>query len=404
MELTEPAGKGHRTARGKNPGRTREHNRRVVLDLLRKHGRTGRRELADLTQLTPQSVTNIIDDLIGEALILPSGRRRSSGRGRGQPPLEYEINPEGAITIGIELAVTRMVTTVVDLAGQLQHEEISPIDDTSPAACLPAIVETVERLRAAYPGRLMGVGLVMPGPFEIEGFSGVGPTTLPGWAGIDVAGELRTRLGVPVAVENDANAAAVGETLLGEGRKMSNFCVIYFGTGIGLGLITEGAPMRGAFGNAGEIGHIVVAPGGRPCPCGQHGCLEQYASLQSLRERLAASGSPVDVDRLQDLPPEADPVVAAWLEEAAAHLSPMIAMLENILDPQTIILSGGLPGSYLDAIIERIVFAPSVARRSDRTVERVIRGKTGELTAALGAAALPMHNAITPRLELSDLR
>ena len=102
--------------------------------------------------------------------------------------------------------------------------------------------------------------------------------------------------------------------------------------------------MRGAFGNAGEIGHIVVAPGGRPCPCGQHGCLERYASLHALRERLRAAGTLADLEDLERrCTPEADPVVDAWLDEAAAHLSPMVAMLENILDPQTIILAGGLP-------------------------------------------------------------
>ena len=390
-----------RAARGKNPGRNREHNRRAVLDLIRQHGRTGRRELAELTQLTPQAVTNIIDDLIAAELILPAGRRRG-GLGRGQPPLEYEINPAGAITIGVELAVTRMATTVVDLAGALQYHEVTVIDETTPAALLPAIAATVERLRANFSSRLMGVGVVMPGPFEIEGFSGVGPTTLPGWAGIDVSGELRTTLGVPVVVENDANAAAVGETLLGVGREMSHFCVVYFGTGIGLGLISEGSPMRGGFGNAGEIGHVVVAPGGRPCPCGQEGCLERYASLHSLRERLSAAGRGLDPERLATLKPEDDPVVAEWVEDAAAHLSPMIAMLENILDPQTVILSGGLAPACLDAIIARLSFAPSVSRRTDRNVDRVIRGQSGLLAAALGAAALPMHEAITPRLELTE--
>ncbi len=392
-----------RTARGKNPNRSREHNRRVVLDLLRSHGRTGRRELAELTQLTPQAVTNIIDDLIAADLIVTAGRRRVA-HGRGQPPHEYEINPAGAFTIGIELAVTQMVTTVVDLAGALLHKEVTAIEECGPDVLLPAIGDTVVRLREDHPGRLMGLGLVMPGPFEIEGFSGVGPTTLPGWAGIEVAADLRDRLGVPVVVENDANAAAVGETLLGVGKEMADFCVVYFGTGIGLGLISEGRLVRGAFGNAGEIGHIVVTPGGRLCPCGQQGCLERYASLHSLRERLAAEGRTLSIEDLDTLSPAGDPVLAAWLEEAAAHLSPMISILENVFDPQTVILTGGLPPACLDAIIERLSFGPSVARRSDRAVPPVIRGQSGLLTAALGAAALPMHDAITPRLDLSDLQ
>ncbi|GGL77298.1 ROK family transcriptional regulator [Wenxinia marina] len=389
------------TARGKNPGRNREHNRRVVLDLMRQQGRTGRRELARLCQLTPQSVTNIIDDLIAENLILPAGRRTASGR--GQPPLDYEINPDGAFTIGIELAVTRMTAVVVDLADRIRVRTSFEVADMSPAGALPRIEALVAELRAGQPGRLMGIGVVMPGPFEIEGFSGVGPTTLPGWAGIDAAAALTSLLGIPVAVENDANAVAIGETLLGAGRHLSQFGVIYFGTGIGLGTVSSGTLMRGAFGNAGEIGHIVAAPGGRPCPCGQQGCLERYASTHALRERLLASGRSGDLAELDTAHPETDPVLDAWLDEAAAHLAPVVSILENVLDPQTIILAGGLAPDWLDAIIARMRLGTSVARRSDRALPRVIRGQSGTFAAAIGAAALPMHEAVTPRLELSEV-
>ncbi|PHP28235.1 ROK family transcriptional regulator [Limimaricola cinnabarinus] len=388
-----------RAARGKNPGRSRAHNRRVVLDLMRGHGQLGRRQLAEMTQLTPQAVTNILDELIAAGLIEARGRLKS---GRGQPPLQFAINPDGAITIGIEIAVTRMAATVLDLGGHPRHEEIVPLADSAPEALLPLIAETVARLAAGYDATLMGVGVVMPGPFEIEGFSGVGPTTLPGWAGIDMAAELGRRIGVPVSVENDANAAAIGETLFGSGQALSSFAVVYFGAGLGLGLIADDRPVRGAFGNAGEVGHIVVAPGGRACPCGQSGCLERYASLHALREALDAAGLPGDHAALDRMMAEAEPVLMTWIAEAAAHLSPMVAILENVLDPEAIILGGALPAPILDAIIARIGFAPSVAARSDRAVPRVIRGRAGPMAAALGAAALPFHAAITPRLELSQ--
>ena len=388
-----------RSARGRNPGRSREHNRRVVLDLLRGHEQMGRRDLAERTQLSLQAVTNIVDGLIADGLLVARGRRRGS---RGQPPLQYAIDPAGAITIGIELAVTQMVTAVVDLGGMLRSEEVEALDGNDPATLLPRIAAKVEAIRADRPGRLIGLGLVMPGPFEIEGFTGVGPTALPGWAGIDVAADLSARLGVPVEVGNDADAAAIGETLLGVGQALTDFCVIYFGTGIGLGIIADNAPVRGAFGNAGEIGHIVVAPGGRPCACGQSGCLERYASLHALRERLGARGLSSDFGALERMVSEGNTVLDDWIAEAAAHLSPMVAILENVLDPQTIVLSGGLPGAILDAIIARLAFAPSVSRRSDRSLDRVLRGHTGRITAARGAAALPLHSAITPRLDLAD--
>lgn len=386
-------------ALGRNPGRSRSHNRRVVLDLLRSHGQLGRKELADMTQLTTQAVANIIDELMAENLLVDLGRRRSR---RGQPPIQFAVNPDGAITIGIEVSVSHLVATVLDLGGNLRHESRLDIDDTRPEALLPMIARQVETLRAKFPVLLMGVGVVMPGPFEIEGLSGVGPTTLPGWAGIDAAGRLSELVGMPVLVENDANAAAVGETLFGAGQALSNFCLIYFGGGIGLGIIADNLPMRGAFGNAGEIGHVVVQPGGRACLCGQSGCLERYASLHALREHLEGHGHSADFATIEALHQEGDPLLTGWIAEAAAHLSTMIGFLENILDPQTVILGGMLPDSVIDALIAGLRLGPSVANRQDRSEPRVTRGQTGQLTAALGAAALPFFNAMTPRLDLSE--
>lgn len=384
---------GPRIALGTNPERNREHNRRVVLDLVRSHGQLGRKQLADMTQLTTQAVANIIDELVAEHLLIDLGRRRS---GRGQPPIQFAINPGGAITIGFEIAVSRLVTTVLDLGGNIREAKAVNLEGASPETLIPRLADTVLAIRDHYGTRLTGVGVVMPGPFEIEGLSGVGPTTLPGWAGVDVAARLEPLIGVPVTVENDANAAAVGETLFGAGQHLSSFCVIYFGAGLGLGIIHDDLPLRGAFGNAGEIGHVVVAPGGRPCACGQSGCLERYASVDALRERLGRSADFHDLEQLRAKAPD---VLEAWLDEAAAHLSPMIGMLENILDPETIILGGALPDSMIDTLIARLSLGPSVANRRDRAVPRVIRGRTGQMTAALGAAALPFSNAITPRLD-----
>lgn len=384
---------GPRIARGTNPERIREHNRRVVLNLMRSHGQLGRKQLADMTHLTTQAVANIIDELVAENLLIDLGRRPSR---RGQPPIQFAINAGGAITIGFEIAVTRLVTTVLDLGGNIRETIAVHLEGALPETLIPRLARTVVDLQAKYAARLIGVGVVMPGPFEIEGLSGVGPTTLPGWAGIDVAARLEPLIGVPVTLENDANAAAVGETLFGAGQQLSSFCLIYFGAGLGLGIIHDDLPLRGAFGNAGEIGHVVVAPGGRPCPCGQCGCLERYTSLDALHERLGRSIDFNDLEQLETRSPE---VLEAWLAEAAAHLSPMIGMLENIMDPETIILGGALPDNLIDQMIARLELGPSVANRRDRTVPRVIRGRTGQLTAALGAAALPFSNAITPRLD-----
>lgn len=385
---------------GKNPERSRDHNRRVVLDIVRRHGALGRMQIARLTQLTAQAVANICEDLVSEGLLMETGRLKA---GRGQPPIQFAVNPAGAATVGIEIATDQMVTTVLDLTGQVQYKHIRPLSDSTPNKTVPKFLEELERARSSYTSRLLGIGVVMPGPFDIDGMSSVGPTTLPGWGGIDAAALLQEACGTTVTVENDATAAAVAERLFGAGHAISNFCMIYFGGGLGLGMIHDGAPYRGAFGNAGEIGHVVVVPEGRLCPCGHQGCLERYASLHALHEKFAGAGRPIPAfDDVEHLYRQGDPLVLDWIDEAARYLGPMIAMLENILDPETVILGGALSDVVIDAIIGRMDRLPtSVAGRRMRALPRVMRGQTGQYTAALGAAALPLFDIITPKLETS---
>ena len=388
-----------RSARGNNPGRSRSHNRRVVLNLLRSLGPMGRKDLARMTELSTQAVANIIDELLAENLLFDVGRRKS---GRGQPPLQYAINPEGAITIGMELSVTHLTVAVLDFGGNLRSQSRVRCDDLSPETLVPLMAKRVAETTRALPMPLLGVGLVMPGPFGVDGLSGVGPYNLPGWSASAAGAGLADLIGLPVLVENDATAAAVGESLFGAGRSLTDFCLIYFGTGVGLGTICRGQPLRGANGNAGEIGHLIAIPGGRPCACGQRGCLERYASPHALRERLEAAGRKADQKSLTMLNAANDPVLLEWIAEAAGYLSQVMATLENLFDPETVILGGTLPDPVIDAILARLDVATSVASHGNRRQPRFQRGQTGRLTAALGAASLPLFDLTTPRLDLSQ--
>jgi predicted NBD/HSP70 family sugar kinase/predicted transcriptional regulator len=399
VEAAEAARHSGLTTQGKNPERSREHNRRVVLELLRRGGSLGRKELADMANISTQAVTNIIDDLLAEKLLLDMGRKRTL---RGLPPIQYAINPDGAITIGLEIAVGSLTAAVLDLGGNPRSVEQVALPDMTASVVLAIIGGLVARMRNAYAAPLMGIGVVMPGPFEIEGLSGVGPTTLPDWSGVDVVGALTKICGVPVFVDNDANAAAVAEMLFGKGQNVSHFCMLYFGVGIGMGAILADQPLRGAFGNAGEIGHIVVETNGLRCQCGQLGCLERYVSLHALTEWMTQDGVTPDSAELQRLHAARDPAILAWLDQAAPHLARIISLLENIFDPQTMILGGKMPEAILDDLIARLDIPTSVANRRLRTLPRVQLGQSNENSAALGAAALPFFNAITPQLHLSQ--
>ena len=128
--------------------------------------------------------------------------------------------------------------------------------------------------------------MAMPGPFGVEGLTSVGPTALPGWQDFPIAEELQQLTGIPVTVENDATAAAIGERLYGVARNLNSFVYLFIGTGLGAGLFLDGHLYKGSRHNAGEIGHMIVSPGGLQCDCGKRGCLERYVSLRAAYEFL----------------------------------------------------------------------------------------------------------------------
>lgn len=388
---------------GSNPERNREHNRRVVLEAIRRCGELGRTEIARQARLTPQAVANIVEDLLAEDMLIERGRLRS---GRGQPPIQFAINPDGPLTAGVEIAADHMVTALLDLGGGLRAHSIAPLPYAGPDSVPGKVADEIARLRneARLTNRILGVGVVMPGPFEVEGMSSVGPATLPGWAGIDAAALFAAATGLPVTLGNDATAAAVGERLYGAGRQMGTFCYLYFGLGLGLGVIQDGQPLRGAFGNAGEIGHVNLVPRRGPGLYGPTGALERFASIFALREKLAQAGITATTSaEIAALHEQGCAPLDEWIALAADYLAPTVAMLENIFDPEATIFGGGLPDAVLDAVIAALEPLPvSVATGRRHGLKRVARGQTGLMTAALGAAALPLLETVSPRLEAAE--
>ncbi|WP_445500821.1 ROK family transcriptional regulator [Microvirga sp. G4-2] len=395
---------GAQSTIGSNPERNRSHNRRVVLDVVRQLGPVGRMEISRHAHLSTQAVSNIVEELVADGLLIRTGRLRA---GRGLPPIQFAVNPNGGMTAGIEIAADHISTLLVDIGGRVRAQRTLSIQQNDPEAVLPVIKAEIEaaqaQLKPPVP-QLLGIGVVMPGPFNVEGMTSVGPTTLSGWFDFDATAGIGHMLGSPITLENDATAAAVGERLHGAAKDLKNFCLIYFGQGLGLGIMIDGRPYRGANGNAGEIGHVLVEKGGRLCSCGQNGCLEAYASIHALTERLAAAGiRNIDYTHLERLHQEKHPVVEAWVQEAAGYLAPQIAMLENLFDPEAIVIGGALPPGLLEDLTQAMQPLPlSVALRRNRNEARLIQGRTGRLTAALGAAALPLLEAMTPRLDTAQ--
>ena len=383
------------TRGGTNPGHARSINRRVILETIRLHGPISRADIARRTALSVQTVSIIAEQLTGSGLLLEKGLRKGS---RGAPALDLTINPEGGFTFGISLDHRRLVCVLVDLAGRLQRQIVTEIAGLSPEAVINLIERAVRSLakeQGAEPARLWGAGVVMPMLFENERPISFGPTSMPAWQDYPITERLRDRLGLPVLVENDATAAAVGEHLYGVGRRLSDFFYVYIGAGVGGGMILSGHPYRGSAGRAGELGHVVVVPGGRACACGNRGCLERYASLsaaQATLEGVPEREAVVDPSVLA----RSAHLLGGWLEEAADHCQTAFRIVANLLDPQAIVVGGIIPEPLLRGLLERL----RDARAGTLGSRPILQAEVDLETPALGGAALPLFEGLSPTIAL----
>ncbi len=391
---------------GNNAEKTKAHNRRVVLGYLQSRA-SGRAEIAKAAGLSTQTVSNLMAELEAEGLVLPAGRRAAA---RGQPPLLYAFNPAGAAALGFEVRPDMLTMVLTDLGGTALACDQTRLTETNPDFVLAQMASMARQAIANSPiARILGAGLVIPGPFGLEGLSPDDATALSGWDTATLPAQAGQRLGLPVYIDKDATAAALAEGMGGAAQGLPSYAFLYFGAGLGLGVVAQGQPLRGAFGNAGEVGHVIIHPNGHPCGCGNLGCLEQYVSRHSIQRHLVAAGhlapdtAGTDAVLLRLLA-AGNPDLTAWLDTAAEALSRAIGMVENLFDPQSTLLGGALPDAVLDALIARLVLpVGSVAQRADRQAPRVQRGTSGRFTAALGAAALVIHNTVTPRLDAHRL-
>lgn len=386
------------TTSGTNLEHARAHNRRVVIEAIRLNGELTRAEIARLTSLTPQTVSNIAAELEHAGIIASRLPRRVAGR--GQPAIPLTLNPNSAYSIGIHLDHQTLRVVLVDLKGKVRFRRLIDVQKPQPEATLKLIMKTLQEMRQKVKidwRKMLGIGIVMPGPFGVEGISSEGPTTLHGWDNIDIEGRLGAATGWPVTLENDATVAAIGERFHGIAKQLTSFVYLYIGTGLGAGLFTEGRIYSGHAHNAGEVGHMVVQPGGRACYCGNKGCLERYLSLQAAYEDCELDPSTATPE---DLLAVDEARFERWLDTAIEPACQAINIMECVFDAQCVIIGGMMPQPLVARLIARLTPLYNSVRSRYPAQSRVRMGMTGTDTAALGAAALPIFDEFNPQYEV----
>ncbi len=309
------------------------------------------------------------------------------------------------LTIGVDIGGTKVAGGVVDESGAILARARIDTPAKDAEAAEDAIVSVVEQLRGDFDIEAVGLGIA--GFVDASRSRVYFAPNLPDWHNEPVRDDVSRRVGLPVVVENDANAAAWGENRFGAGREETNLVCVTVGTGIGGGIIIGDELYRGRFGIGGEIGHMQMVADGRPCGCGQRGCWEQYASGNALvrdaRERAAESRPEAAVLlRMGDGTPEmitgrhvseaarlGDPVALAAFATVGRWLGQGFADLVAVLDPGRFVIGGGVSEAgplLLDPINAH--FDANLTARSSRPRLDIRVAELGNRAGLLGAADL----------------
>ncbi|NXY94077.1 ROK family transcriptional regulator [Streptomyces sp. BR123] len=359
-----------------------------VVRAVRLAGSLTQAEIARSTGLSAATVSNIVRELKDGGTVEVTDTSSGGRRARS-----VSLSGDAGIVIGVDFGHTHLRVAVGNLAHRVLAEESAPMDvDASWADGFDRAEALVGQLIASIGvglEKVIGVGLGVPGPIDVESGTLGSTAILPGWAGINPRQELSQRLGVPVYVDNDANLGALGELVWGSGRGVKDLAYIKVASGVGAGLVINGQIYRGPGGTAGEIGHITLDESGPVCRCGNRGCLETFAAARYVLPLLQGTHGPgLTMERVVELAREGDPGCRRVIADVGRHVGSGVANLCNVLNPSRVVLGGSLAdaGELVLAPIRESVgryAIPSAARQLS-----VLTGSLGSRAEVLGALAL----------------
>lgn len=393
----------------------RARNLSAVLLILLRSGYSSRSRLAQLTGLSATTITNLVTELMAQGIVedvtdLGSLPQRDTRRRVGRPRTALRLIPEARYAVGVHIGIGSVYVTLTDLlARPLDVHRLTYNVDDPPEAVLEAVAAQVDAVitqSGIDPALIIGVGVGASGLVDPQqGVNVLAPNL--GWHDVPLQSWLSARLGMPVSVDNNVRAMALGEALFGAGQDVYSLAFVYARVGVGAGIVVDGRLYYGGGAGAGEIGHMTIIPdGGEQCRCGNTGCLETLIAepvIVRLAEQIAAAqpggllaqhlrgdeGTPLE--RVFRAAEGGDVAVRAMLEERAHYMGIALANLVDILNPDLIVL-GGLfaqaEGLLLPAV-EHTMRAVAFADLGEHV--RLETSRFGRQAGSIGAAALALN-------------
>lgn len=367
-------------------GRIATDNERLVLDIVHRNPNISRSYMTKHTGLTQQSVHRIVESLITKGLLKAD---RETKNGPGQPSLTLNLIKDAIYSIGISLNTDAIQLSLVDLScTQVDNEYINVDNPNDRKAVIKAIITSIAEMTAKHkiPSyKIVGVGFAITGYRLDASDKFQAPPPLSNWSAVNLTSELVGYLHDYVWIENNANASAIAETLIGIGRNHPSFSYISFNHGFGGGIIVDGRPLAGAHMNAGELSSMFTT--------------DQATSRPALGEliiRLQKNGH--SINSVTELCEKFDPElmgIKEWIDEVMPCLNQTIRALSAITDPSTIVFGGEAPSKLLDMLMGA---ADPFGDRDQRQVwparPTLSRSKIKGDAASLGAALLPIKQQI----------
>ncbi len=373
----------------------RDRNRQRVLDVLRIRGRTSQADIARATGLSRTTIHTLIGELKEEEMVVEVDGR-PAGAGSGRPAVQLVLQRTSRAVLGIDFGHSHVQVAVADLAHNVLAERHRDLDVNHRAKEALDFSEEMAGEVLAEVGidrsRVIGAGIGIPGPVDRERGTAGSAAILPGWVGLRIADAMQKRLGLPVDIENDANLGALAELTWGAGRDCTNFAYIKAATGIGAGLVIDGALLRGATGTAGEIGHTTLDERGALCYCGNRGCLETVASGPAITRLVAeGNGEAPSLAEVIERAAAGDVRCRRAISDAGREIGVAVAGLCNLINPERVIIGGLLSraGSILLQPLRESIRRHAVQAAAERVDVRA--ASFVERAELLGALALALR-------------
>jgi predicted NBD/HSP70 family sugar kinase len=365
-----------------------DYNKGRVIELISNNGPINRAEIAKQLDLSIPTIMKIVDEFIHEGIVRTVGRGKSTG---GKRPELYEIIKDAYYCIGVDLGRFRLKTIVADLQGEIIVKKVNDISQISDSQRVLEIIEkNIQEIidNNAFPQeKIMGIGLGVPGIIEREtGKILYSPDF--GWENVDFSTYLKEKFNLWVAIENSNRTEALGEKWLGVAQPANNIFSVNIGHGIGGAILKGDEIYRGSSGASGEFGHIVLEKDGPLCDCGNHGCLEALASGNAIAKKMKKK----EAKEVFDLAREGNREAIEIIDEAVEYLGIGIAGAINVLDPDMVILSGGVTQSYdlFGDRLQQVVKKRQMKYREGKVNIKV--GTLGDDATAIGAVVLLLKN------------